>query len=772
MDPVGHDHLGVSDIARLAGVTKSAVANWRVRYDDFPEPVEIVSSGPVYDRGAVAEWLTRREPGKARIRPLGIEAHLWKAADALRNNMDAAEYKHVVLGLIFLKYISDSFEERRAEIIRLIETPGSEYAGDHGAADDRDEYLRVHVFWLPSEARWQRLRDAAKQPSIGKSVDDAMIAIERENPRLKGVLPKDYARPTLDWQLLGRLVDLISGIGVGGVDARDRDILGRVYEYFLSQFAAAEGKKGGEFYTPRSVVRMLVEILEPFKGRIYDPCCGSGGMFVQSVDFIEAHGGKRSGVAVYGQESNPTTWRLAKMNLAIRGIEADLGPEHADTFRRDLHPDLKADFILANPPFNDSHWNGELLREDVRWRYGAPPVGNANYAWVQHFAHHLAPGGRAGFVLANIAASSSDPSELSIRRGLIENDLVECVVALPGKLFYSRALSVTLWFLRRAPRARPGEVLLVDARSLGHLVDRTHRELSDQDLATVVGAYREWTATEPLSYGMARSVSIRELAESAYSLWPARYLDVVRDRSNQDIAAMTSTAFSWLSGLSQQVSGVISGLKELGELGAELDTSVTAENGEEQTSRRSLESLTTYISRGIQPRYIDHGGVLVLNQKCVRYGDIVWSNARRHDEEARAINGRLLQAGDILVNSTGVGTLGRVAVVRSLPERAVVDSHVTVVRADPGQVNPEFLALYLRVREGELERLGEGSTGQTELSRKRLADYSITLPTRELQNRIGRLSKTLLDFWESCREGQQLRELIEAALNDIPALHN
>jgi type I restriction enzyme M protein len=374
---------------------------------------------------------------------LGFEAELWKAADALRSNMDAAEYKHVVLGLIFLKYISDAFEEKHAQL---------EKERKSGAdPEDPDEYRAVNIFWVPPEARWSKLKAEAKQPTIGKTVDDAMLAIEHDNPTLKGVLPKDYAHPRLDKQRLGQLIDLVGNIGLGDKENRSKDILGRVYEYFLSEFASAEGKKGGQFYTPRCVVRLLVEMLAPYKGRVFDPCCGSGGMFVQSIKFVEAHssgngnGGKAKGkISIFGQESNHTTWRLAKMNLAIRGIEANLGKEHADSFHRDLHPDLRADYVLANPPFNDSDWRGDLLKDDKRWQYGTPPAGNANFAWVQHFIHHLAPNGCAGFVLANGSMSSNQSGEGEIRKAIIEADLVDCMVALPGQLFYSTQIPVCL----------------------------------------------------------------------------------------------------------------------------------------------------------------------------------------------------------------------------------------------------------------------------------------------------------------------------------------
>ena len=404
---------------------------------------------------------------------LGFEAKLWAAADALRNNMDAAEYKHVVLGLIFLKYISDAFEAKHAEL---------EAQKAQGAdPEDRDEYRAASIFWVPKEARWQHLKASAPQPTIGTLVDDAMAAIERDNPSLKGVLPKDYARPGLDKQRLGQIINLVSDIALGSAADRAKDTLGRVYEYFLARFASAEGKSGGQFYTPSHVVRVLVEVLAPYKGRVYDPCCGSGGMFVQSEKFIEAHAGKLGDISIYGQESNYTTWRLAKMNLAIRGIDAQIA--HGDTFHNDRHPDLKADYVLANPPFNDSDWRGELLKDDKRWAYGTPPAGNANYAWVQHFIHHLAPTGLAGFVLANGSMSSNQSGEGEIRKAIIEADLVDCMVALPGQLFYSTQIPVCLWFLARNKkngrfRDRRGETLFIDARKLGTMADRVHRELT------------------------------------------------------------------------------------------------------------------------------------------------------------------------------------------------------------------------------------------------------------------------------------------------------
>jgi type I restriction enzyme M protein len=457
---------------------------------------------------------------------LGFEAKMWSAADMLRNNMDAAEYKHVVLGLIFLKFISDAFEEHHAKLI-------ADKA--HGAdPEDPDEYKAKNVFWVPEEARWSHLRANAKQPTIGKLVDDAMTAIERDNISLKGVLPKDFSRPSLDKHRLGELIDLIGTIALGDKESRSKDVLGRVYEYFLSKFASAEGKQGGQFYTPRCVVQVLVEMIEPYKGRVYDPCCGSGGMFVQSEQFVEVHGGRIGDIAVYGQESNPTTWRLAKMNLAIRGIDNDLGAEHADVFHRDLHPDQKMDYILANPPFNSSDWGGDRLREDKRWKYGIPPAGNANYAWVQHFIHHLAPTGYAGFVLANGSMSSNQSGEGEIRRKIIEADLVDCMIAMPGQLFYSTQIPVCLWFIARDKknnrfRDRRGETLFIDARKLGTLIDRVHRELTSEDIARIASTYHAWRGEKDAGkyadiLGFCKSVKTEEIVTHGYVLTPGRYV--------------------------------------------------------------------------------------------------------------------------------------------------------------------------------------------------------------------------------------------------------
>ncbi|WP_409420816.1 class I SAM-dependent DNA methyltransferase [Pseudaeromonas sp. ZJS20] len=466
-----------------------------------------------------------------------IQKTLWAAADKLRANVDAAEYKHIVLGLIFLKFISDAFAARRKELTARFADEQDDYclldASEEEIAaelEDRDYYKEVNVFWVPESARWEALRAAAKQADIGKRIDDALAAIEAENPRLKGILDKRYARAPLPDGKLGELVDLISTIGFGEDQSKARDILGQVYEYFLGQFASAEGKKGGQFYTPASIVQTLVAVLAPHTGKVYDPCCGSGGMFVQSEKFIEAHGGKLGDVAIFGQESNPTTWRLAAMNLAIRGIDFNLGREPADTFTRNQHPDLRTDFVMANPPFNISdYWHGSL-EGDPRWAFGTPPAGNANYAWLQHMLYHLKPGGRAGIVLANGAMSSSQNSEGDIRRAMVEEDVIECMVALPGQLFFNTQIPACLWFLANGKTRRLGEVLFIDARKLGTAVSRVQIELTPEDIARIADTFHAWKGDGETDQayadipGFCRSVSLDEIAQHGHVLTPGRYV--------------------------------------------------------------------------------------------------------------------------------------------------------------------------------------------------------------------------------------------------------
>ena len=463
-----------------------------------------------------------------------LEQTLWEAADKLRGNQEPSEYKHVVLGLVFLKYVSDRFEERRSELRDELAAEGIKPDRIDGFLEERDEYTSQNVFWVPSAARWGTIQDSAKLPEVGEIIDGAMDLLEKENPSLKGVLPRNYGRDGLDKRRLGELVDLIGSIGFTATDDHGADdVLGRVYEYFLGQFAGREtGKDAGAFYTPRSVVKTLVEMLEPYKGRVYDPAAGSGGMFVQSADFVKAHGGKRADISVFGQEFTDTTWKLAKMNLALRGIEADMGPRSADSFTDDLHPDMRADFVIANPPFNVSDWWDAKLTDDPRWEYGTPPQGNANFAWVQHFLYHLKPHGTAGFVLANGSLSSKSSGEGEIRQKLVEAGLVDCIVAMPDKLFFNTGIPVALWFVSKGRdgnghRARKGEVLFIDARKLGAMESRKLRVLSDEDIARIADTYHAWRNHDG-EYGdvsgFARSASINEIAKHDFVLTPGRYV--------------------------------------------------------------------------------------------------------------------------------------------------------------------------------------------------------------------------------------------------------
>ncbi len=485
-----------------------------------------------------------------------IETTLWASADKLRKNMDAAEYKHVVLGLIFLKYISDAFEELHSRL-----TAGR---GDYEGADPEDpnEYTAEKVFFVPPIARWKRISDNAKKTEIlldnkkkvdiGGYVDEAMEAIERQNNSLKGVLPKVYAKTNLDRASLGGLIDLVGTIALGSDEAKSKDVLGQVYEYFLGQFALAEGKKGGQFYTPRSVVKILVEMLEPYEGRVFDPCCGSGGMFVQSEKFIEAHQdhykkksktlslNPKDMISIYGQESNETTWRLAKMNLSIRGIDSsNIKWNNQGSFLNDAHKDLKADYVIANPPFNDSDWSGELLRDDARWKYGIPPAGNANYAWIQHFIYHLSPSGIAGFVLAKGSLTSKTNGEGDIRKAIIEAGILDCIVNLPAKLFLNTQIPACLWFVRRKNEGRRDNVLFIDARNLGYLINRRTRDFTDEDIAKISGTYHNWRNKND-GYrdvpGFCKSVGLDEIREKDYVLTPGRYIGLPEDEDDFDFA--------------------------------------------------------------------------------------------------------------------------------------------------------------------------------------------------------------------------------------------
>lgn len=452
---------------------------------------------------------------------LGFEKKIWKAADKLRGNMDAGEYKHVVLGLIFLKYISDSFEEKYISLVKE----------DMGFEEDKDEYMAENIFFVPEKARWAYIAKNANTPEIGKIIDEAMVEIENENPRLKGILPKNFSRPELDKRRLGEVVDLFTNIPMVDYEGK-KDILGRTYEYCLAMFAQEEGKRAGEFYTPASIVKTLVEILEPYDGRVYDPCCGAGGMFVQSAKFVENHHGNIRNLSVYGQESNPTTWKLAHMNLAIRGIEADLGETYADTFFDDQHKTLRADFIMANPPFNSSDWGVDKLKDDKRWKFGTPPEGNANFAWIQHMLYHLAPKGKIGLVLANGALSSQTSNEGEIRKNIIEADLVECIVAMPAQLFYSTGIPVSLWILNK-DKKRKNETLFIDARHMGEMVTRAHRELKDDEIDIIAKTYKDFVEGNlKEEKGYSATVKTEEIAENDYVLTPGRYVGLEEEEDD------------------------------------------------------------------------------------------------------------------------------------------------------------------------------------------------------------------------------------------------
>lgn len=529
-------------------------------------------------------------PPRKKQESQGLEASLWEAANRLRSNMDAAEYKHVVLGLIFLKYVSDVFARRQAVLQAAVNDPGSEYympteAARQSILESRDEYLSEGVFWVPEGHRWDDLRKAAKQTDIGSRIDAAMDAVEKENPALKGVLPKTYARRELTPTTLGGLIDTFSREDLTAEENENLDVLGRVFEYMVSQFASAEGKLGGEFYTPRSVVKLMVDMLEPFNGRVYDPAFGSGGMFVQADRFIKAHGGVRNDISVFGQENNPTTWRLGKMNLALRGIDANLGPQWGDSFSNDLHPDLRADFVLANPPFNISEWGGENLRDDPRWKYGVPPASNANFAWIQHMLHHLSSTGTMATVLANGSLSSKQSGEGEIRAALIEADLVDCIVAMPPQLFYTTGIPVCLWFLtkdktarsvksERTQRNRQGEVLFIDGRELGHMATRTVRELGDDDIARIANTYHSWRGEPDVEAyegvpGFCASVTLETIREHGHVLTPGRYVGSEEAQDDgipldENIARLTEEIRTGFTRRAELQAAVLAALDSLG----------------------------------------------------------------------------------------------------------------------------------------------------------------------------------------------------------------
>jgi type I restriction enzyme M protein len=533
-------YIDVKAAAEFKGVTPAAIYN-AIKGKELAE--YLIEGKKRLSEAEVQAWQPRRKQRNQERPAPSLETVLWLAADKLRGSIDAADYKHVVLGLVFLRHTSEAFERRHATLLTEAANAESDLfvkdeAARYEVAEDRDEYSSEGIFWVPQEARWSFIASKARLPEIGEVIDSAMAALERENPSLTGVLPKDYARPALDKRRLGELVDLIGNIDQDDAEGKGKrgDLIGWAYEYFLGRFAAAEGKRGGEFYTPAPVVRLLVEMLQPFKGRVYDPCCGSGGMFVQSERFVESHGGKLGDISVYGQELNATTWKLAKMNLAIRHIENNLGKAHADTFHQDAHPDLKADFILANPPFNISDWGGEHLRDDRRWKYGAPPTGNANYAWIQHMVSHLSPKGKAGFVLANGSMSSNSGGEGEIRKALIKADLVDCIVSLPGQLFFTTQIPVCLWFLNRKKQF-PGETLFIDARKMGRMENRTQRTLDEADIEKIAKTYHAWQENSD-DYddvpGFCFSATVEEMEKQGFVLTPGRYVGAAEEKEDEN----------------------------------------------------------------------------------------------------------------------------------------------------------------------------------------------------------------------------------------------
>ncbi len=501
--------------------------NYRENYDEVSIyfAIEVLVGFPSFPYILFPCIITKREnEGELQMATIGFEEKLWSAADKLRNNMDAGEYKHVVLGLIFLKYVSDTFQEKWHELHEF----------DPDFAEDRDAYTADGVFWIPENSRWNYIAEQAKTDEIGKTVDQALDAIEKENDSLKGVLPKNYSRPELDKRILGEIIDLFTNMDVGGKEAKEKDVLGRVYEYFLGKFAANEGKGGGEFYTPSSIVKLMVEMIRPFKGYVYDPACGSGGMFVQSLKFVEEHQGNTLDISVYGQESNPTTWKLAKMNLAIRAIESNLGSKNADTFHEDLHTSLKADFVLANPPFNDSDWGQPKLIDDPRWKFlGIPPANNANYAWLSHMVDKLGQNGKAAIVLANGSLSTNTSNEGQIRKNMIDEGLVEAIIALPDKLFYTTGIPVCVWILNRN-KMNKEKTLFIDGRKLGEMVNRRLRELREDDIRRMADTLINWQ--QGVGYanvqGFCKEATYKEIQSHDYILTPGRYVGIEEEEED------------------------------------------------------------------------------------------------------------------------------------------------------------------------------------------------------------------------------------------------
>jgi type I restriction enzyme M protein len=717
---------------------------------------------------------------KREVKEQPVEQALWASADKLRKNMDAAEYKHIVLGLIFLKYISDNFYE----LYHKLEAGEGDYDG--ADPDDPYEYRAENVFYVPPQARWDYLQNRAKLATIGKDVDDAMDAIEKDNPSLKGVLPKEYAREKLDKQSLGGLIDIISAISLGDSVSRSNDVLGRVYEYFLGQFALAEGKKGGQFYTPRCIVQLLVEMLEPYEGRVLDPCCGSGGMFVQSEKFIEAHAGRYNGkareidklfesvVSVYGQESNQTTWRLCKMNLALRGIDSsNVKWNNEGSFLNDAHPDLKADFVIANPPFNDSDWSGELLRTDGRWKYGIPPVGNANYAWILHFLYHLSPKGMAGFVMHCSAASVKTGVEVEIRKKLLESGLVRCMVALPTQLFSNTTLPVHIWILSRKPNPRK-EVMMIDAYDYGKLDDGTNqRSLSYKDIISIVKPYLEWKRNELTSksqVGLYRCVSYFEIEGNNYILSPNRYVKHI-ERVNYSVETTLSsdrlTAISTYSGsihLSETRLGTGEGTAKpdligrlLGgndipceqvDLNEAIGSLIAGEWGDEELKKDTQPCI---VLRGT-----DLPNVKLFNftKTPVRY----IKTAKVHDKQ--------VQAGDIIIEMSGGSKdqpTGRTAFVTQelldwFPYPILCSNFNKIIRPNTERVLPLFLFLYFQLAyaDGLTTRYENQPSGIKNLQLDELISSELLwLPDVATQQQVLPILKDLFQLQTSMAAGMQ-----------------